>query len=104
MKSAILIAVNLVLVALFIWLFRKPSRLSYYQNGKWWLTWLSVAVITLMDELTSVFYAPAEAYRFIGSSAIFFIAGEGTRLWQRRVPAGRHLPAAWLGKFRPPNL
>ncbi len=74
MKSAILIAVNLVLVALFIWLFRKPGRLSYYQNGKWWLTWLSVAVITLMDELTSVFYAPAEAYRFIGSSAIFFIA------------------------------
>ncbi len=74
MKSALLIAVNLVLVALFIWLFRKPGRLSYYQNGKWWLTWLSVAVITLMDELTSVFYAPAEAYRFIGSSAIFFIA------------------------------
>jgi amino acid transporter len=74
MKSAILIAVNLLLVALFIWLFRKPGRLSYYKNGKWWLTWLSVAVITLMDELTSVFYAPAEAYRFIGSSAIFFIA------------------------------
>ena len=74
MKSAILIAVNLLLLAIFIWLFRKPSRLSYYQNGKWWLTWLSVAVITLMDELTSVFYAPAEAYRFIGSSAIFFIA------------------------------
>ena len=59
---------------IFIWLFRRPGRLSYYQNGKWWLTWLSVAVITLMDELTSVFYAPAEAYRFIGSSAIFFIA------------------------------
>ena len=49
MKSAILIVVNLVLVALFIWLFRKPGRLSYYKNGKWWLTWLSVAVITLMD-------------------------------------------------------
>ena len=49
MKSAILIAVNLLLLAIFIWLFRKPSRLSYYQNGKWWLTWLSVAVITLMD-------------------------------------------------------
>src|SRR5208283_6095913 len=27
-----------------------------------------------MDELTSVFYAPAEAYRFIGPAAIFFIA------------------------------
>src|SRR5262249_14393259 len=30
--------------------------------------------ITLMDELTSVFYAPAEAHRFIGAEAIFFIA------------------------------
>ena len=58
----------------FIYLLRKPGRLSYYLNGRWWLTWLSVAVITLMDELTSVFYAPAEAYRFIGSSAIIFIA------------------------------
>ncbi len=27
-----------------------------------------------MDELTSVFYAPAEAHRFIGPAAIFFIA------------------------------
>jgi amino acid transporter len=26
-----------------------------------------------MDELTSIFYAPAEAYRFIGTNAIFFI-------------------------------
>ena len=48
--------------------------IAYYLNGRWWLTWLSVAVITLMDELTSVFYAPAEAYRFIGPSAIIFIA------------------------------
>jgi amino acid transporter len=74
MKLPLLIAVNLILAGIFIRLLRKPGRLSYYQNGKWWLTWLSVAVITLMDELTSVFYAPAEAYRFIGSSAIFFIA------------------------------
>jgi hypothetical protein len=27
-----------------------------------------------MDEFTSIFYAPAEAYRFIGSTAIVFIA------------------------------
>jgi amino acid transporter len=74
MKIAILIAVNLILVAFFIRLLRKPGRLSYYRNGKWWLTWLSIAVITLMDELTSVFYAPAEAHRFIGASAIIFIA------------------------------
>jgi amino acid transporter len=73
-KSILLIAINLALLVLFFFLLRRPGRLSYYQNGRWWLTWLSVAVITLMDELTSVFYAPAEAYRFIGSSAIIFIA------------------------------
>ena len=74
LKSILLIAANLGLVFFFIYLLRKPGRLSYYLNGRWWLTWLSVAVITLMDELTSVFYAPAEAYRFIGLSAIIFIA------------------------------
>jgi amino acid transporter len=74
LKSIILIAVNLALVGFFIYLLRKPGRLSYYLNGRWWITWLSVGVITLMDELTSVFYAPAEAYRFIGPSAIIFIA------------------------------
>jgi amino acid transporter len=74
LKSILLIVANLALVVFFIYLLRRPGRLSYYLNGRWWLTWLSVAVITLMDELTSVFYAPAEAYRFIGLSAIIFIA------------------------------
>jgi amino acid transporter len=74
MKTGVLFIINLAVVAVFFLLLRKPGRLSYYQNGRWWLTWLSIAVITLMDELTSVFYAPAEAYRFIGASAIFFIA------------------------------
>jgi amino acid transporter len=73
-KGILLIIANLGLVGFFIYLLRKPGRLSYYLKGRWWLTWLSVAVITLMDELTSVFYAPAEAYRFIGLSAIIFIA------------------------------
>ncbi|MDP3181842.1 MAG: amino acid permease [Desulfobaccales bacterium] len=74
LKTGILIALNLAIVAVFFFLLRKPGRLSYYANGRWWLTWLSVAVITLMDELTSVFYAPAEVFRFIGGSAIIFIA------------------------------
>ena len=68
LKSILLIVANLGLVVLFIYLLRKPGRLSYYLNGRWWLTWLSVAVITLMDELTSGFYAPAEAYRFAGGN------------------------------------
>lgn len=49
LKTAILIILNLLIVAVFFFLLRKPGRLSYYQNGRWWLTFLSVAVITLMD-------------------------------------------------------
>jgi hypothetical protein len=72
--TAALVAVNLVLVAAFAFLLRRRNLLGYAHGGKWYLTWLSIGVITLMDELTSVFYAPAEAHRFIGLQAIFFIA------------------------------
>ncbi len=74
MKTLVLSALNLLLVVLFILLFRRPNLLTFHEKGKWWLTWLAVAIITLMDEFTSIFYAPAEAYRFIGPSAILFIA------------------------------
>ena len=74
MKTIVLLAVNVPLLFLFALLLRKSGLLSYYRTGKWWLTWLSIGIITLMDELTSVFYAPAEAYRFIGPGAIIFIA------------------------------
>lgn len=74
MKIALLVVVNVVIVATFIYLFRKKGLLSYFSGGRWWLTWLSIAVITLMDELTSIFYAPSEAHRFIGSYAIAFLA------------------------------
>jgi len=74
MKTAVLLIINLVLVSFFVVLVRKKGLLTYFQGGKVWLTWLAIAIITLMDELTSVFYAPAEAFRFIGPSAIVFIA------------------------------
>lgn len=73
MKTAALIFTNLALVACFIHLMRKRDFLSYFQNGRWWLTWLAIAIITLMDELTSIYYAPFEAYRFIGMRAIVYI-------------------------------
>ena len=74
MKTKILTLLNTGLVAAFVFILRKQNLLSYYSRGRWRLTWLSVAIITLMDELTSVFYVTAEAHRFIGLSAIFFIA------------------------------
>lgn len=69
-----LFIINVAILAFFILLIRKGGLLTTYFNGRIWLTWLGVGVITLMDELTSVFYAPAEAFRFIGPAAIVFIA------------------------------
>ena len=68
LKSILLIVANLGLVVFFICLLRKPGRLSYYPNGRGWLTWLSVAVITLMGELTLGFYTAAEAFRGAGGN------------------------------------
>lgn len=74
MTAAILVVLNLALFVGFAVVLRREGLLGYAKGGKWYLTWLATGVITLMDELTSVFYAPAEAHRFIGHQAIFFIA------------------------------
>ena len=74
MKLTLLILIAAFVTGVFLFLFRRKNLLSYFSGGRWWLTWLSIAVITLMDELTSIFYAPSEAFRFIGMNAIAFIA------------------------------
>lgn len=74
MKTAALIALNILLAGTFVYFLRKGRLLTYEHSGKLWLTWLAIGIITLMDEFTSLFYVPAEAYRFIGISAIAFIA------------------------------
>ena len=60
-KTPVLIILNLVMVGLFLFLFTRWRRLTYHQDRQLWLTWLSVAIITLMDEFTEVFFAPADA-------------------------------------------
>lgn len=67
------LVINLILIGAFGYVLTRKNLLAYFSKGKWWLTWLSIAVITLMDELTSIFYAPSEAFRFIGTNAIAFI-------------------------------
>jgi hypothetical protein len=74
MTTVTLVLLNAVLVVGIAVLIRKRDLLGYAKGGKWYLTWFAVGLITLMDELTSIFYAPAEAHRFIGTQAIFFIA------------------------------
>jgi amino acid transporter len=73
MKIPVLIILNLGLIALFFLLVRKRDLLSFHQQGRVWLTFFAVGIITLMDEFTSIFYVPAESYRFIGLSALVFI-------------------------------
>ncbi|MHB8930851.1 MAG: APC family permease, partial [Melioribacteraceae bacterium] len=74
METLLFIFANFALVIAFVYLTRKKDFLSFLYNGKWMLTWLAVGIITLMDELTSIYYAPFEAFRFIGIKAIFYIA------------------------------
>lgn len=73
MKLGLLTALNAGLIFVFMVLLRRKGLLTYSHQGKVWLTFLAVGIITLMDEFTSIFYAPAEAYRFIGPSAIVYI-------------------------------
>src|SRR5882724_3906683 len=74
MTVIVLFWLNVLLLSLFASLALQPRLLGFAKGGKWYLTWFAVGLITLMDELTSIFYAPAEAHRFIGLPAIFFIA------------------------------
>ncbi|HEX2961725.1 MAG TPA: amino acid permease, partial [Ignavibacteriales bacterium] len=74
MTTVLYIIINILLVAGFVKLMTKKDYLSYLFNGRWFLTWIAVGIITLMDELTSIYYAPFEAYRFIGLKAIVYIA------------------------------
>ncbi len=73
MKITLILVLNAGLIGLFIYLLRKKNLLSFMDGGKWWLTWLSIAIITLMDELTSVFYVAAESYLIVGLAAFVFI-------------------------------
>ena len=58
MHTAVLVGLNLVAGRLLRRAAQRPGLLGYAKGGKWYLTWLAIGVITLMDELTSVFYAP----------------------------------------------
>lgn len=74
MTHVVLVVLNAALIIGFALMARRKNLLGFTKGGRWYATWLTIGVITLMDELTSVFYAPAEAHRFIGTQAIFFIA------------------------------
>lgn len=74
MKALTYVVINFLFFLIFIYLIKRKNLLSYYEAGRWWITWFAVSIITMMDELTSIFYAPFEAYRFIGIKAIVYIA------------------------------
>jgi amino acid transporter len=62
------------LLGLFIFLLTRRHLLTYHHQRRLWLTYLAIAVICWMDIFGSVFYAASEAHRFIGNSALVFIA------------------------------
>ncbi|CUS98640.1 hypothetical protein JGI22_00381, partial [Candidatus Kryptobacter tengchongensis] len=74
MRTLIFFVINFSLLIIFARLLRRKNLLSYFDSGRWWITWFAVSIITLMDELTSIYYAPFEAYRFIGIKAIIYIS------------------------------
>src|SRR5947199_41278 len=74
MTFLVLFWLNVLLLAVFAVILMRPQLLGFSKRATGYITLLSICVITLLDELTSVFYAPAEAHRFIGMTAIFFIA------------------------------
>ena len=49
MKALVLIVLNLLLLGLFVFLFTRRRLLTYHQDRRLWLTWLAVAIITLME-------------------------------------------------------
>ncbi len=71
--SALFILFNILTIGGAVFLFTRKNFLTYFKGGHLWLTWFSIGIITLMDELTSIFYAPSEALHHIGLAAIIFI-------------------------------
>jgi hypothetical protein len=51
----------------------RKDLLSYFSGENGGSRGSHRCIITLMDELTSIFYAPSEAFRVIGTNAIAFI-------------------------------
>src|SRR5207247_9190982 len=65
---------NVGLLAFFAVLLQREGLLGFAKGGRWYLTWFATALITLMDELSSIFFVPAEAHRFIGATSFFLIS------------------------------
>jgi amino acid transporter len=65
---------SLSITTFFLFLALRHKNWLFYRTGSsLYLGFLGVSVITVMDAITSIYYAPAESYRFIGLNAIFFI-------------------------------
>jgi amino acid transporter len=64
---------NLILLLAGIRLMKRRNLVIQFSGGRWWLTWLSIALITFIIELSSIFFAPAEILRSIGPNIFFFI-------------------------------
>jgi amino acid transporter len=74
MQKAIIIVAAFFVVTLFLKKLKaNKDSIYYHKNGTLYLGFLGVGVITVMDVITSIFYAPAESFRFVGYDTILFM-------------------------------
>ncbi len=73
-QKAIIVIAAILAVTLFLKKLKEQKDSIYYKkNGALYLGFLGVGVITVMDVITSVFYAPAESFRFVGYDTLLFM-------------------------------
>ncbi|CAO0822668.1 hypothetical protein DFAR_3210007 [Desulfarculales bacterium] len=77
MQTMVLILVNALMLGLFAYMLTRKGLLAIFSGDRAWLTWLVVAIITIMDEFPPVFCAPTEAYRFLRVSYRFAYRSQG---------------------------
>lgn len=70
--AALLVAFVIVTI-LVVFVSKNRSMLLYQKGNMVYLGFLGIGIITVMDVLTSIFYAPGEAFRMVGYNAIFFM-------------------------------
>jgi amino acid transporter len=67
------IVINLFFLFFFFKTLSKKSLLIEFSGGRWWLTHVSAALPILIIQLSSVFYATGESFKYLGYHSVLFI-------------------------------
>jgi len=64
---------NLILIIFLLKLSRRKNFLIEFSAGRWWFTFISISLPVLILQLSSIFYATGESFKYLGYHSIFFI-------------------------------